>query len=160
MVVLGIDPGLATVGFGILQTGGPGKLAHLRHGAVTTKAGGKLEDRLRVIFEDVNELIAAFKPDHMAIEELYFGKNVTTGLPVAHARGVILLAAARAGVPVFVYRPTQVKQSVVGYGKAEKRQVMEMTRHILGLEKLPRPDDAADALAIALCHCNIHQMGL
>ena len=162
MVTLGIDPGLAIVGFGVLEGAGSGngQLRHLRHGAVTTKAGEKLEDRLRVIYEDMTELIETFKPDHMAIEELYFGKNVTTGLPVAHARGVILLAAARAGLPVFVYKPMQVKQSVVGYGKAEKKQVMEMTRQILKLEKLPRPDDAADALAIALCHCNMHRMGI
>ena len=160
MITLGIDPGLATVGFGLLESHGGGRLRHLRHGAVTTKAGEKLEDRLRIIYEDVTELIGTFRPDHMAIEELYFGKNVTTGLPVAHARGVILLAAARENVPIFVYRPMQVKQSVVGYGKAEKRQVMEMTRQILGLDQLPRPDDAADALAIALCHCNMNQMGM
>ena len=160
MITLGIDPGLATVGFGLLESHGGGRLQHLRHGAVTTRAHEKLEDRLRVIYEDIAELIETFRPGHIAIEELYFGKNVTTGLPVAHARGVILLAAARANVPVFVYKPMQIKQSVVGYGKAEKRQVMEMTRQILGLDKLPRPDDAADALAVALCHCNMNRMGM
>lgn len=160
MITLGIDPGLAIVGFGVLESFGPGRLTHVRHGAVTTKAGEKLEDRLRVIYEDITELIRAFQPEHVAIEELFFGKNVTTGLPVAHARGVILLAAANAHLPVFVYKPMQIKQSVVGYGKAEKKQVMEMTRQILGLDKLPRPDDAADALAVALCHCNMHRMGL
>ncbi|MCL2031324.1 MAG: crossover junction endodeoxyribonuclease RuvC, partial [Oscillospiraceae bacterium] len=118
MITLGIDPGLATVGFGLLESHGGGRLQHLRHGAVTTRAHEKLEDRLRVIYEDIAELIETFRPGHIAIEELYFGKNVTTGLPVAHARGVILLAAARANVPVFVYKPMQIKQSVVGYGKA------------------------------------------
>lgn len=166
MITLGIDPGLATIGFGVLESRGgtmpfgSGRLSHLRHGVIRTAAGEKLEDRLRVIYEDVTELIRTFRPGHMAVEELFFDRNVTTGIPVAHARGVILLAASNAKLPVFPYNPMQIKLSVVGYGKAEKRQVMEMTRQILGLEKVPKPDDAADALAVALCHCNMHRMGL
>ena len=159
MTVLGVDPGLAIVGFGVVQSGS-GRMRHLRHGVIRTPAGLDLHLRLRTIYEDMTELISAFKPDQLAIEELFFGKNSTTGLPVAHARGVILLAAAQAGLPIYQYKPMQVKQAVVGYGKAEKHQVMEMVRQICALEKVPRPDDAADALAIAICHCNHNGMGV
>ncbi len=151
MIVLGIDPGIATVGFGLVRSEN-GKPAHIRHGVIRTPAGMELSQRLLMLHEDLNELIEAFKPDAMAVEELFFGNNVTTGINVAHGRGIILLAAAKHRLPVSEYKPSQVKQAVVGYGKAEKQQMMEMTRSLLRLRALPRPDDAADALAVAICH--------
>ncbi len=151
MRVLGIDPGLAIVGFGVLDCG-KGSPAHVRHGVIRTPAGEKLERRLLTVYEDFTELLETFKPDALGIEELYFQKNVNTGLPVAHSRGVILMAAARHGLPVAEYSPQQVKLAVTGYGNAEKKQVMEMTRTLLRLSRMPRPDDAADALAVAICH--------
>ncbi|MDR0248764.1 MAG: crossover junction endodeoxyribonuclease RuvC [Oscillospiraceae bacterium] len=154
MTVLGIDPGLAICGFGLLETRGR-EIAHIRHGAIRTKPGAALKDRLLTIFDDLTELIAAFSPHEAVAEEMFFGKNAKTGLPVAHARGVALLALAKAGLPVYEYKPAQIKQAVVGYGKAEKRQVMEMTRCLLKLPKIPRPDDAADALAAAITHINM-----
>jgi crossover junction endodeoxyribonuclease RuvC len=157
MTILGIDPGLATVGFGVVEAGG-GRLRHVRHGAVKTKPGAALQHRLLTIYEDITELIGLFSPEQAAVEEMFFGKNATTGLPVAHARGVLLLALTKAGVPVSEYKPMQIKLAIVGYGNAEKRQVMEMTRHLLALPALPRPDDAADALAAAITH--IHTRGL
>jgi crossover junction endodeoxyribonuclease RuvC len=151
VIILGIDPGLATVGFGLIDAE-RGRLRHLRHGVVTTPAGVPLPRRLLSIAEDVEALLSAFHPEAVAVEELFFSKNVTTGLAVAHGRGVILAAVARTGLSVAEYKPMQVKQAVVGYGAAEKRQVMEMTRQLLGLSSVPRPDDAADALAVAICH--------
>ena len=151
MRILGIDPGYAIVGFGVLEAD-RGRARLLRCGAVTTPAGVPMPARLLRIQEDMETLIREFSPDVMAIEELFFNTNVTTAIGVAQARGVILAAAARLGVEIFEYTPSQVKIAVVGYGKAEKRQVMEMTRRILGLSAVPRPDDAADAVAIALCH--------
>lgn len=151
MRILGIDPGYAIVGFGVLQAA-HGQATLLRCGAIRTAAGVPMPQRLLQIGEDLGELIHTFAPDVLAIEELYFNNNVTTGIGVAQARGVILATAARLGVPVAEYGPSQVKQAVVGYGKAEKRQVMEMTRRLLRLAEVPRPDDAADAVAIALCH--------
>lgn len=151
MRILGIDPGYAIVGFGVLQAA-RGQATLLRCGAIRTAAGVPMPQRLLQIGEDLGELIHTFAPDVLAIEELYFNNNVTTGIGVAQARGVILATAAKLGVPVAEYGPSQVKQAVVGYGKAEKRQVMEMTRRLLHLAEVPRPDDAADAVAIALCH--------
>lgn len=151
MRILGIDPGYAIVGFGVLQAA-RGQATLLRCGAIRTEAGVPMPRRLLQIGEDLGELIHTFAPDVLAIEELYFNNNVTTGIGVAQARGVILATAAKLGVPVAEYGPSQVKQAVVGYGKAEKRQVMEMTRRLLRLAEVPRPDDAADAVAIALCH--------
>lgn len=151
MIILGIDPGLATVGFGVIEAE-RGRLRHLRHGVITTPAGTPLPRRLLSIAEGMEELLSIFCPETVAVEELFFSKNVTTGLTVAHGRGVILAAAARTGLSVAEYKPMQVKQAVVGYGAADKRQVMEMTRQLLGLSSVPRPDDAADALAVAICH--------
>lgn len=151
MVILGIDPGVATIGFGVLQAE-RSRNRLLQYGVITTPAGIPLSSRLLQISNDMEELIHAFHPDEMAVEELFFTKNITTGIAVAHGRGVILLAAERLGVPVFEYTPMQVKQAVVGYGKAEKRQVMLMTQRLLGMKEIPRPDDAADALALAICH--------
>lgn len=151
MTILGIDPGFAIVGFGLLQTE-HGTSTLLRCGTITTPAGQPLPARLLQIEDDMAELFAAFRPDAMAIEELYFNHNITTGIGVAQARGVILAAAERAGAPIYEYSPSEVKMAVVGYGKAQKRQVMDMTRRLLKLKAVPKPDDAADAVAIALCH--------
>ncbi len=151
MRILGIDPGVATIGFGLIESGS-GVLRMLQYGTITTPAGQPLAARLLQISRDMEELIAAFQPEEMSIEELFFSKNITTGIAVAHARGVILCAAEKMKLPVYEYTPMQVKQAVVGYGLAEKKQVMDMTRRLLKLKAVPRPDDAADALAIALCH--------
>lgn len=151
MLVLGIDPGYAIVGFGLVESSGP-RQRLLRCGAINTPAGLRLSARLLQIGRDMEELIDQFHPDVMAIEELFFNNNVTTGIGVAQARGVILMTAEKMGLPIYEYNPSQVKQAVVGYGKAEKRQVMDMTKRLLGLAAVPKPDDAADAVAIALCH--------
>ena len=151
MLILGIDPGYAIVGFGLVETD-RGKYRLAARGAINTPAGVRLPARLWQIATDLEDLIGQFHPDVMAIEELFFNQNVTTGIGVAQARGVILMTAERLGLPVCEYNPSQVKQAVVGYGKAEKRQVMDMTRRLLNLNAVPKPDDAADAVAVALCH--------
>lgn len=151
MRILGIDPGIAIVGFGLIESD-RGNVRMLQYGAVTTAAGLPLATRLVQIENDMTALLSQLKPDEIAIEELFFSKNITTGIAVAHGRGVILCTAERLGVPVFEYTPMQVKQAVVGYGLAEKRQVMDMTKRLLKLKAVPKPDDAADALAIAICH--------
>ena len=152
MRILGIDPGYATTGFGLLESDGHGNDRLLRYGVVTTPPELPFPRRLEILFDDLTELVTVTKPDVSAVEELFWGHNITTGIGVSHGRGVILLALTKAGIPVFEYTPMQVKQAVVGYGKAEKRQVMDMTRRLLHMEKVARPDDAADAIAIALCH--------
>ena len=149
--ILGIDPGIAIVGFGLIEANA-GQAQMLQYGAVTTEAGLPLATRLWQIGNDMEELIAQCRPDVIAIEELFFNNNITTGIAVAHGRGVILYSAEKCGIPLYEYTPSQVKQAVVGYGKAEKRQVMDMTKRLLKLKAVPKPDDAADALAIALCH--------
>ena len=151
MLILGIDPGYATTGFGVVQNM-PGTLRLLNYGTITTPASLAFPKRLEMLYDDMTRLLDTVKPDAVAVEELFWGHNVTTGIGVSHGRGVILLAIAKSGVPLFEYTPGQVKQAVVGYGSAEKRQVMDMTRRILTMEKVARPDDAADAIAIALCH--------
>ena len=151
MRILGIDPGIAIVGFGMIESE-RGSVRMLQYGAVTTEAGLPLATRLLQIENDMTALIAQLQPDEIAIEELFFSKNITTGIAVAHGRGVILCTAEKLGVPICEYTPMQVKQAVVGYGLAEKRQVMDMTRRLLHLKTVPKPDDAADALAIAICH--------
>ena len=156
MRVLGIDPGVATIGFGLVEVD-RSRQTLLRYGVITTPAGLPLSRRLLQISEDMAELLQQFKPEEMAVEELFFTKNITTGIAVAHGRGVILLAAEQAGVPVYEYTPMQVKQAVVGYGKADKHQVQTMVQALLGLKAVPRPDDAADALAVAICHAHSSQ---
>ena len=151
MRILGIDPGVAIVGFGVLDCAGAAQKM-VQYGAINTPAGMPLAARLTLIESDLTELIRQFHPDEMAIEELFFSKNITTGIAVAHARGVILCTAEKMQLPIYEYTPMQVKQAVVGYGLAEKKQVMDMTRRLLKLKDIPRPDDAADALAIAICH--------
>jgi len=151
MRILGIDPGYGIIGFGLVE-GNRNQFRLLRCGAITTPAGMDFSARLEIIYEDMKQLLEVAKPDVVAIEELFFGQNVTTGIGVAQARGVILLAIRQAGVKVAAYKPAQVKQSVVGYGNATKHQVMDMTKRLLKMDHLARPDDAADALAVALCH--------
>ena len=129
-----------------------GQFQLLRCGAITTPAGMDFSARLEIIYEDMRQLLEVAKPDAVAIEELFFGQNVTTGIGVAQSRGVILLAIRQAGLPVYQYKPMQVKQAVVGYGNATKHQVQDMTKRLLHLQAMPKPDDAADAIAIALCH--------
>ena len=151
MRILGIDPGYGITGFGLVEAQrGSNRL--LRCGVITTPAGTDFSARLEMIYEDTRSLLEMAKPDAVAIEELFFGHNVTTAIGVAQSRGVILLASRQAGLPVFSYKPMQVKQAVVGYGNATKRQVQDMTKRLLQLTELPKPDDAADAIAIALCH--------
>ena len=151
MRILGIDPGYGITGFGIVEAH-RGACRLVRCGAITTPAGMDFSARLEMIYEDMRQLLEVAKPDCVAIEELFFGQNVTTGIGVAQSRGVILLAIRQAGLEVFSYKPMQVKQAVVGYGNATKHQVQDMTRRILQLDAMPKPDDAADAIAIALCH--------
>ena len=151
MRILGIDPGVAIVGFGLIESD-RGTLRMLQYGAITTPAGLPLAARLAQINRDMEELIDTFRPDEISVEELFFSKNITTGIAVAHARGVILCAAEKKKIPIYEYTPMQVKQAVAGYGLADKKQVMDMTRRLVKLKAVPRPDDAADALAIALCH--------
>ena len=151
MLILGIDPGIATVGFGIVESSGS-SLRMIRYGAITTPPELRLAARLKQIYDDVQELIRTFHPDAVSVEELFFNTNITTGISVAHGRGVILLAAETMSVPLFEYTPLQVKQAVAGYGHADKHQVMEMVRRLLNMKQTPKPDDAADALALAICH--------
>ena len=153
MIILGIDPGLAIVGWGVIECA-RGIIRPLAYGAITTPAHTKVEDRLLMIKNDLEEVINKYHPDEMAIEELFFNTNVTTGIAVAEARGVILCTAHSLGVKISEYTPLQVKQAVVGYGKAEKQQVIAMVTSLLKLPKPPKPDDTADALAIAICHSN------
>lgn len=151
MRILGIDPGYGITGVALIDAQrGCSRLCNC--GTITTPAGMDFSARLEIIYEDMRQLLEKTKPDAVAIEELFFGHNVTTAIGVAQSRGVILLAVRQAGIPVFEYKPMQVKQAVVGYGNATKHQVQDMTRRLLNLEKLPKPDDAADAIAIALCH--------
>ena len=153
MIILGIDPGLAIVGWGVIEYQGT-RFRTLGYGSVQTPAGMRTEARLKAIYEGVSELIATYHPDVMAVEELFFNTNITTGIRVAEARGVILLAAEEAGISIEEYTPLQVKQAVVGYGRAEKKQVITMVTMLLSLKSPPKPDDTADALAIAVCHAH------
>lgn len=151
MRILGIDPGIATVGFGVVDSD-RGRQSYVACGIISTPAKTSLSSRLDQIYDDLNELFETFKPDVISVEELFFNTNITTGIAVAHGRGVILLAAHKAGIPIFEYTPLQVKQAVVGYGRAEKKQVIDMVRRILNMKSPPKPDDAADAVALAICH--------
>lgn len=158
MVVLGIDPGMAIMGYGVVS-GDNNRYEVLDYGVVTTDPGYDNAQRLLMIFNGMENLINRYKPDAIAIEELFFNKNVKTALMIGHARGVIVLAGARRGIDMFEYTPLQVKQSVVGYGRAEKQQVQQMVKLILNLKEMPKPDDAADALAVAVCHLHSSSMG-
>ena len=151
MRILGIDPGYATIGYGIVEYDNF-RFKTISYGAITTTPDKKFADRLNDIFDDINTLIKTYNPDCLSIEKLYFYTNTTTAIDVAQARGVILLAANKADIDIFEYTPLQVKQSITGYGRAEKHQVMEMVKNLLQLNAIPKPDDTADALALAICH--------
>ena len=154
MRVFGIDPGYAIVGCGVVDCAG-GRYSMVDYGAITTPAGQEMGERLLTIYEQLSFALEKYRPDAVAMEQLFATHNQTTVMGVAQARGVILLSCRQHGLPVYEYTPMQVKMAVVGYGVAEKRQVMEMTKNLLNLREVPKPDDAADALAIAICHGNV-----
>lgn len=151
MIILGIDPGIAIVGYGVIEVRGNNYKA-IEYGCITTDSKLLFPDRLKIVYDELINIINKYKPDDYAVEELFFNKNVKTAIKVGQARGVEILAAVNQGLPVFEYTPLQIKQAVVGYGRAEKHQVQEMVKLLLNLQEIPKPDDAADALAIALCH--------
>ena len=153
MIILGIDPGLAIVGWGVLDYSGS-KFRVIGYGSLHTPAGMKTEDRLAAIYQGMIQLIDTYHPEQIAVEELFFNTNITTGIRVAEARGVILLAGRQKNVALFEYTPLQVKQAVAGYGRADKKQVITMVTSLLRLKEPPKPDDTADALAIAVCHAH------
>ena len=153
MIILGIDPGYAIVGYGVIEYKN-NHFSVIDYGAILTDAGTPFNIRLEKIYDGLCNIIERHRPEAMAIEKLFYNNNAKTVIDVSQARGVIMLAAQKNGVPAFEYTPLQVKRSVVGYGRAEKKQVQEMTRRILALEKVPKPDDTADALAMAICHAH------
>ena len=158
MIILGIDPGLATMGYGVINSL-KGNYSVIDYGVVTTPKERTLPERLQQLEDGVKELIETYRPDNVSIEELFFSKNITTGIPVAEARGVILLTAVKAlGKEVYEYTPNQIKQAVTGYGGADKIQMQHMVQTLLRLKSVPRPDDAADALAVAICHAQTGRM--
>ena len=158
MIILGIDPGLATMGYGVINAL-KGNYSVIDYGVVTTPKERTLPERLQQLEDGVKELIETYRPDNVSIEELFFSKNITTGIPVAEARGVILLTAVKAlGKEVYEYTPNQIKQAVTGYGGADKIQMQHMVQTLLRLKSVPRPDDAADALAVAICHAQTSRM--
>ncbi|WP_119066781.1 crossover junction endodeoxyribonuclease RuvC [Aggregatilinea lenta] len=154
MLVLGIDPGTATTGFGLVREHDDGTLEAAHYGVITTPAKTPMPDRLHMLYREMSALIATYQPDAAAIETLFFGKNVTTAITVAQGRGVILLALAEAGLPIREYKPSEIKQAIAGYGNAEKYQMQEMIRQLLDLDDIPRPDDAADGLGVAITDLN------
>jgi crossover junction endodeoxyribonuclease RuvC len=151
--ILGIDPGIAIVGFGFIDKIGS-KLTPVQYGCIQTEPTTNPAERLKQVYEAIVQLIDTYKPDEVAIEKLFFNRNVTTALTVGEARGVLMLAAVQKGLPIGEYTPLQVKQAIVGYGKAEKKQVQEMVKLFLKLSAVPKPDDVADALAVAICHAH------
>lgn len=155
MIILGIDPGIAIVGWGIIEYNGVGtKLKPIAYGAITTKSTERTEDRIFEVYESLRQIIAKYKPDAAAIEELFFNTNQKTGIIVAEARGVLLLACRSANIPIFEYTPLQIKQATAGYGRADKHQIIQLVTMFLGLAEPPKPDDTADALAAAICHAH------
>ncbi len=153
MLILGVDPGLAILGYGLVKFEA-NKFAILDYGAITTDAGMPMSQRLTLIYDDLMYVIEKHRPDALAVEELFFNKNIKTALTVGHARGVAVLAGSKSGVQVYEYTPLQVKQAVVGYGRADKKQMQQMVKVLLNLREVPKPDDVADALAVAICHGN------
>lgn len=153
MIILGIDPGYAIVGWGVIEYTS-NRFTVIDYGAVTTEAGTPFNDRLKAVYDGIDSIMKRYSPEALSIEKLFYNTNAKTVIDVAQARGVINLAAVQNNIPIFEYTPLQVKQSVVGYGRAEKKQVQEMTRVILKLAKIPKPDDTADALAMAICHAH------
>lgn len=154
MLVLGIDPGTATTGYGLVRELSNGDLETVAYGVITTPAHTPMPDRLRQIYREITALIAQHRPAAAAVETMYFGRNVTTAITVAQARGVILLALAEAGLPIREYKPAEIKQAIAGYGDADKVQMQEMIRQLLDLDDIPRPDDAADGLGVAITDLN------
>lgn len=155
MLVLGIDPGTAIVGYGLVKEHNDGTLQAIEYGVIRTPAKTPMPERLNTIFDTLTDIVVEFNPDRAAVEELFFSRNVTTAITVSQARGVILLALQKAGLAINEYKPNLIKQSITGYGGAEKKQMQEMVRMLLNLEKIPKPDDAADALAISITDINI-----
>lgn len=158
MIILGIDPGIAIVGWGVIDFTG-NKLRPIAYGAITTPAHTPLTRRLESIYNDLSMIIDKYKPEAISVEELFFNTNVKTAITVAHARGIVLLCASQKGVPDFEYTPLQAKQALTGYGRADKQQMQNMVKIMLGLNAVPKPDDVADALAIAICHAHSSGMG-
>lgn len=150
---MGIDPGIAILGYGLVEYKG-NSFKVIDYGAVTTEAGTPMSYRLTIIHKQLSELLDKYKPDAYAIEELFFNKNIKTALTVGHARGVAIVAAANLGIPIYEYTPLQVKQAIAGYGRADKKQMQQMVKILLNLKEVPKPDDVADALAVAICHGN------
>ena len=159
MIILGIDPGLATMGYGVVEKLKNDSTVAVDYGVVLTPKEESLPVRLAMLEEGVNKILTKYKPDEIAVEELFFSKNIPTGIPVAHARGVTLLTCVKYCGRLFEYTPNQIKQSLTGYGKADKIQMMHVVTSLLRLNKIPRPDDAADALAVALCHAHTSRFG-
>ena len=159
MIIVGFDPGLATLGYGVIKKEQRGKPQMIDYGIVSTPKEENLAVRLAMLERGVKQIIEKFKPDEIAVEELFFAKNVKTGISVAHARGVILLTAIKECGKIFEYTPLQIKQALTGYGRADKNQIQQMVKTMLGLKGIPRPDDAADALAVALCHSQTNKLG-
>ena len=159
MNVIGIDPGLATVGFGVIRTEN-GNIIPISYGCIRTSADKQTSERLLEIFNEIASLFEKYKPEVIAVEKLFFSKNVTNGLSVSEARGVIFLAAQQHNIPIFEYTPNQVKQAITGSGKADKKQMQEMIKRLLDLDEIPKPDDAADGLSIALCHINMKKFDI
>jgi len=152
MLVIGIDPGTAITGYGLIREDDDGKLEAVDYGVITTPAGMQLPERLSIIYDELNAVLQKHQPQTSAVEKIFFSKNVKTAISVGQARGVVLLSLEQAGVNIANYTPNEIKQSVTGYGGADKRQIQEMVRILLDLDEIPKPDDAADALAVAICH--------
>ena len=159
MIILGIDPGFATTGFGVIEKQDNGNTVPIDYGVILTPKDESFPVRLAMLEEGMNKLFNKYKPHEIAVEELFFSKNITTGIPVAHARGVILLASVKYCGKLYEYTPMQIKQALTGYGRADKVQMMHVVTSLLHLQKIPRPDDAADALAVALCHAHTSRFG-
>jgi crossover junction endodeoxyribonuclease RuvC len=159
MIIVGFDPGIATLGYGVIKTEKRGKPEMVDYGIVSTPKDKNIAERLAMLEKGIKQIIDKFKPDEIAVEELFFAKNVKTGIAVAHARGVILLTAIKECGKIFEYTPLQIKQALTGYGRAEKNQIQQMVKTMLSLKSIPRPDDAADALAVALCHAQTNKLG-
>ena len=159
MIIVGFDPGLATLGYGVIKTDAKNKPEMLDYGIISTPKEESLPVRLCMLEKGIKQIIDKFKPDEIAIEELFFAKNVKTAISVAHARGVILLTANKECGKLYEYTPLQIKQALTGYGRADKNQIQQMVKTFLGLKAVPKPDDAADALAVALCHSRTNKLG-
>ena len=157
MRIIGIDPGYAIVGVGAVDYRG-NKFVGAEYGAITTPAGMPTPERLRIIYSEISEVLDSYKPDAVAIEELFFKNNAKTAITVGQARGVLVVAAANRNIPIYEYTPLQIKQALTGYGRADKKQMQNMVKMMLGLNAIPKPDDAADALAAAICHAHSYRM--